>query len=88
MLTASLAALFLTLCYAGACASHPFRRCRRCQGHGRTRTPTGRTSRPCRRCRGTGWRLRLGRRAYTWWTRTHAAGTRPDPQDPRDLSNR
>ncbi len=82
MLAASLTAAFLTLCYAAACAAHPFKRCRACGGRGRTRSRHGRTSRPCRRCRGTGRQLRAGRRLHIWWTRTHAAGTRPDPKHP------
>jgi hypothetical protein len=84
MLAASLTLAFLTLCYAVSCAAAPFKRCRRCHGRGKHRTGTGRTSRPCRHCKATGWRLRHGRRAYTWWTRTHAHGNRPNPRDHAD----
>lgn len=40
----------------------PIRTCGRCDGSGKTRSPSGRHWRPCKRCSGSGGRVRLGRR--------------------------
>lgn len=61
LLVTALGALVL---YIGACALWPFAACRRCEGTGKRRSPSGKAWRPCRRCRGTGRRVRVGRRAY------------------------
>lgn len=81
MLAASLLLLALTLGYACACAAAPFRKCSRCAGTGKRSTPAGRSVGRCRPCTGTGWQVRAGRRLYTWWTRTHHHGNRPNPTD-------
>lgn len=60
--------------YAILCAVKPFAACRRCRGLGKIER-FGKT-RSCPRCRGQQLRLRVGRRAYNAWRRTHAAGTR------------
>jgi hypothetical protein len=62
-LLAAAAALWLAG-YLLACLFWPFTACRRCEGAGRHRSPSGRAWRRCRRCRGTGERLRLGRRVW------------------------
>lgn len=61
-----LAVLALTalVIYVGACAVWPFAGCRRCDGTGKRRSPSGRAWRDCRRCTGTGRRVRTGRRIY------------------------
>jgi hypothetical protein len=56
LLLASVAALALALPYALACALVPFGACRRCH----------RTDPLCRACDGTGRRVRLGRRLWTY----------------------
>jgi len=67
---ASLAALALvgvTVGYAVACAVAPWGRCRRCHGICRRTTRRGTLTRAwCRRCNGTGRRVRVGRRLWTW----------------------
>jgi len=69
ILLASLAALPLLAGYALACALVPFGRCARCHA----RDPL------CRACDGTGRRVRLGRRAWTYLRalHDHAAPTTP-----------
>jgi len=52
--------------YVIACAIWPFRVCRRCDGSGKRRSPSGRAWRKCRRCKGVGARLRFGRHAYNY----------------------
>jgi hypothetical protein len=61
---AVLAALAWTAGYAIACWIWPFTACRRCDGNGKLRSPSGRAWRRCRRCRGSGGRLRAGRWLY------------------------
>lgn len=56
--------------YSAACAFWPFTACRRCKGAGRLTSPFGRAFRLCPRCNASGRRLRLGRRVYTYATRT------------------
>ena len=70
----------VTFGYVGMCAGAPFTRCRRCNGFGFA-TTTDRKGRPqrgksCRRCKATGLRVRLGRRAWNAYHRTHHNGTR------------
>lgn len=57
-----LLALVALLIYFGACAVWPFVACRRCEGTGKRRSPSGRAWRPCRSCTGSGRRVRVGRR--------------------------
>jgi hypothetical protein len=59
-----LAALAVTACYVGACVIWPFRACRRCDGNGKIRSPSGRAWRTCPRCKGSGGRLRLGHHVW------------------------
>ena len=58
---AILAALLWTAVYALGCWIWPFKACRRCDGSGKLRSPSGRAWRRCKRCRGGGGRLRGGR---------------------------
>lgn len=77
MLIASLALLAAALYYAALCALRPFAPCRKCRGLGAVE----RFGKPrmCPRCHNDKLRLRLGRRAFNTWQRTHHAGTRPTP---------
>lgn len=58
------AALTVTVGYCVACWIWPFKACRRCEGLGKRRSPSGRAFSYCRRCNGTGARLRAGRWIY------------------------
>lgn len=64
MNTLLLAALLAAAGYTAACIWWPFGTCRRCDGTGKHRSPTGRYWRPCRRCDGSGRRVRIGRLLY------------------------
>lgn len=66
----------VTVCYLGTCWVWPFANCRRCNGLGRFRSPSGRAWRPCRRCGGSGGRLRFGRHVVNAVRRLHREGTR------------
>ena len=68
--------LAVTLGYTVACAVWPFRACRRCDGAGKRRSPSGRAFRYCQHCKGTGGSLRIGRRAWNYFRRLHRDGTR------------
>lgn len=71
----AMAALLLALGgYAVLCAVKPFAPCRKCSGTGEIER--FRKARACPRCRGKRLRLRIGRRAYNAWRRTHEAGIR------------
>lgn len=70
--------LVLAALYVLACIIWPFSACARCDGNGKFRSPSGKAWRNCRRCRGTGARIRYGRRAWTYITRT-----RDDAKPPR-----
>lgn len=61
-----LAAVVAGLVYAVACWWWPYAACRKCEGAGRFRSPSGRAWRTCRRCKGSGTRVRVGRRLLTW----------------------
>jgi hypothetical protein len=61
-----LAAVVGGIWYAGHCWLRPFAACRKCDGDGRFRSKTGRSWRRCRRCKGSGERVRVGRRLWTW----------------------
>jgi hypothetical protein len=61
--------IVVTLGYVVACAAWPFAACRRCEGAGKRRSPSGRSWRYCHRCKGTGARLRAGRRAWNYLRR-------------------
>lgn len=65
--------LAVALCYALACWIWPFKACRKCDGTGKKRSPSGRAFRLCRRCDGTGRRLRAGR-----WIYNRLSGIRRD----------
>jgi hypothetical protein len=65
VLLTSLAALAAAACYAAVCAVAPFGPCR-----------GGHTDPLCRACDGTGRRVRLGRRAWTYLRQLHDHGTR------------
>ncbi|WP_238160366.1 hypothetical protein [Kribbella pratensis] len=56
------AALILTSLYLLACAIWPYANCGRCDGAGKSRSPSGKKFRNCPRCKGTGRRKRIGRR--------------------------
>jgi hypothetical protein len=68
--------IVVTLGYIAACAVWPFRACRRCDGIGKRRSPSGRAYRYCHHCHGTGGRLRLGRLIWNYLRRLHNDGTR------------
>jgi hypothetical protein len=72
VLLASLAALSLLAAYALACALAPFGVCSRCR---RTRDPL------CQACDGTGRRVRVGRRL---WTYLHALHDQAAPTTPKE----
>lgn len=57
----ALAAAVWAVSYVFACWMWPFANCRKCEGKGRRRSPTGRAFRRCPKCKGTGRRLRTGR---------------------------
>ena len=59
--------------YGIACAVWPFAACRKCDGGGRFRSPSGRAWRHCRRCKGSGARVRTGRRIWVWMTKAKDA---------------
>lgn len=61
-LTATAAVLLWAAGYLAACWLFPFAACRRCDGSGKKRSPSGRAWRRCKRCKGTGARLRIGRK--------------------------
>jgi len=69
--------------YVLACTARPFAACRRCDGNGKYRKPTGRAWHPCRHCKGTGHRLRLGRHVTNYLHRTRAGSTRASEQRSR-----
>ncbi len=69
-------ALAVTFGYIAACAWWPFRPCRRCDGTGRHRSPSGRAWRYCHRCKGTGARLRTGRLIWNLIRNLYREGTR------------
>lgn len=52
--------------YAFACWVWPFAPCKKCDGNGKKRSPSGRAFRMCKRCKGTGRRTRTGRRIFNW----------------------
>lgn len=47
--------------YTLVCVIWPYASCRRCDGSGKSLSPSGKAFRDCRRCRGSGRRVRLGR---------------------------
>jgi hypothetical protein len=71
-----LALLAVTVCYAVACWIWPFKACRKCDGTGKRRSPSGRAFRLCRRCDGTGRRLRAGRWIYNHLSRRRREASR------------
>ena len=66
----------VTFCYFSTCWIWPFTACRKCEGTGRRRSPSGRAFRYCHRCKGTGARLRFGRRVLNLIRRLHRDATR------------
>jgi hypothetical protein len=71
ILLASLTALPLLAGYALACALAPFGACTRCRH----------TDPLCRACDGTGRRVRLGRRAWTYLRALHDHATPAKPKE-------
>lgn len=63
-LAATSALILAVFGYVAACAVWPFANCRKCDGNGKFRSPTGRAWRKCKRCKGSGTRIRGGRRAW------------------------
>lgn len=63
---AALAAVVCLAGYAAHCWQWPFAACLKCGGEGKARSGSGRSWRRCRRCKGSGERVRLGRRLWTW----------------------
>ena len=61
--------------YAAACWWWPFAACRKCNGTGKRKSPSGRAFRICRRCKGSARRLRAGRRIFNWLRVLHKEGT-------------
>lgn len=51
--------LLLLAGYLVACRIWPYASCGRCQGSGRSPSPSGKAWRPCTRCKGSGRRRRL-----------------------------
>jgi hypothetical protein len=70
--------LILAAGYIGACTFWPFAACRRCNGSGKARSPSGKAWRPCRRCNGTGARVRAGRKAWTALSKRQSAAQKAD----------
>jgi DnaJ-class molecular chaperone len=66
--------IVITLCYVVACWVWPYTACRRCDGNGKHRSPSGRAWRYCRHCKGTGARLRTGRRLWNFVRRLYTEG--------------
>jgi hypothetical protein len=52
--------------YVAHCRWRPFAACLKCDGAGRFRSKSGRSWRRCRRCKGSGERVRVGRRLWSW----------------------
>lgn len=74
---ASLALAGYATYYLLACAVFPFGACRRCKGDGKLRNPFSRRMfRLCPRCGGTGRRVRIGRRIWTYLSNERRNGTR------------
>ena len=70
-----LVGLVVLVGYVVVCAVWPFANCRRCGGEGKFLSPFGGSWRRCKRCSGSGERVRVGRRLWTWWTATWSKGT-------------
>lgn len=51
--------------YGAWCYWYPYMDCRRCDGNGKFRSPTGKAWRLCRKCKGSGSRVRGGRQIWT-----------------------
>lgn len=61
------AAVVWTGLYAGVCAVWPWGSCGRCEGGRKYQPFSGRRNwRDCRKCGGSGRRVRVGRRFWTW----------------------
>lgn len=67
-----LTGLVAAAAYWVACLLWPFTACLKCDGDGKTRSPSGKTWRPCRRCDGTGRRLRVGRHVINYLRESRA----------------
>jgi hypothetical protein len=67
---AAVALLGWAALYTLGCWIWPFKRCRRCEGSGKRRSPSGRAWRTCPHCRGGGGRLRAGRHLWNYFSRT------------------
>ncbi|ACU34147.1 hypothetical protein [Actinosynnema mirum] len=74
----------ITVGYLLTCAIWPFKRCRKCRGAGRHRSPVMRAYRTCGHCRGDGYRLRIGRHVWNALTRNGRA-RRANRKNRKDL---
>jgi hypothetical protein len=74
--TATGAALLWLAGYAIACTVWPFAPCRKCEGSGRRKSPSGRAFRLCTRCKATGRRIRTGRRIFNYLRILNKEGAR------------
>ncbi len=52
--------------YAVACWLWPFTKCKKCDGSGRRKSPSGKNWGPCRRCKGKASRIRTGRKIFNY----------------------
>ncbi|TKK74640.1 hypothetical protein FDA38_35250 [Kribbella jiaozuonensis] len=61
LVTSAVAALvLLTAAYLATCRIWPYANCGRCNGSGKSRSPSRKAFRNCKRCKGTGRRERTG----------------------------
>ncbi|MGH3985690.1 MAG: hypothetical protein ACRDTZ_00025 [Pseudonocardiaceae bacterium] len=58
------AGLLFAVGYGFACWFWPWTSCRRCEGAGRFRSPSGKNWRRCPKCKGKSSKVRLGRRIF------------------------
>lgn len=63
----TLGALAFAAGYAFACWFWPWTSCRRCDGKGKFRSPSGKNWRKCPRCKGSAAKVRLGRRVWDYF---------------------
>lgn len=66
ILWVALAAVAVGFGYVAVCSFWPWGSCRWCRGGRKYSWFSDRYWRDCRRCKGTGRRVRLGRRVWTW----------------------
>jgi len=68
--TLALLVIVATVGYAVACAVWPLTAHGRCNGTGKRRSPSGKAWRTCRGCGGSGRKVRLGRKAWSFVNNT------------------